>query len=169
MTEETEDWRQETRDWPRGASWPREHPSLAERLHELLILFPQRPRPLAPRLSRRPSATAYGLGPSVFTIRARKAATDRASVSQAVARRGYPAASANVARGLQALLPCRDPLAGPKDSGLLRSHKPVFTFLGVFFPRRLAPQRQSLLSCLHSPRSSVIEQRAQLDTPRAHC
>jgi hypothetical protein len=39
----------------------------------------------------------------MFTIRATKARTDRASVSQAIAHRGDPAASANVARGLQAL------------------------------------------------------------------
>jgi len=58
----------------------------------------QRPRPIAPGLSRRPCAAAYGPGPSVFTIRARKTDTDRASVSQAVALRGDPAASANQCR-----------------------------------------------------------------------
>jgi len=47
-------------------------------------------RPLAPGLPRRPWAAAYGLGPSVFTIRARRSGTDRASVSQAVACRGAP-------------------------------------------------------------------------------
>ena len=46
--------------------------------------------PLAPRLSQRPSSAAYGLGPSVFTIPANRTATDRASVSQAVACRGAP-------------------------------------------------------------------------------
>ncbi len=107
MTEETEDWRQETRDWPRGASWPREHPSLAERLHELLILFPQRPRPLAPRLSRRPSATAYGLGPSVFTIRAKEVGHGSCLGFPGRRSPGDPAASANVARGLQAPLAWR--------------------------------------------------------------
>jgi hypothetical protein len=56
----------------------------------LLILWQQHPRPLAPGLSRRPCAAAYGPGPSVFTIRARRAGTHRASVSQAVARRGTP-------------------------------------------------------------------------------
>ena len=50
----------------------------------------QHPRPLAPGLSRRPYSAAYGLGPSVFTIRATKSGTDRASVSQAVACRGTP-------------------------------------------------------------------------------
>jgi hypothetical protein len=50
----------------------------------------QHPRPLAPGLSRRPCSAAYGLGPSMFTIRATKAGTGRASVSQAVARRGTP-------------------------------------------------------------------------------
>jgi len=50
----------------------------------------QHPRPLAPGLSRRPCSAAYGPGPSVFTIRAKKMSTDRASVSQAVACRGTP-------------------------------------------------------------------------------
>ena len=45
---------------------------------------------LAPGLPRRPCAAAYGLGPSVFTLRAEPRSTDRASVSQAVARRGSP-------------------------------------------------------------------------------
>ncbi len=40
-----------------------------------------------------------------------------------------PTASANVARGLQALLPWRDPLA---------ERKPVSAFLRICFPRRLA-------------------------------
>src|SRR3972149_3362325 len=62
----------------------------AERLRGVLILLDQHPWPLAPGLSRRPCSAAYGLGPSVFTIRARESATDRASVSQAVARRGTP-------------------------------------------------------------------------------
>ena len=57
----------------------------------VLILLHQRPRPLAPGLSRRPSSAAYGPGPSVFTIRANRKATDRAWVSQAVARRGTTA------------------------------------------------------------------------------
>ena len=56
----------------------------------VLILLQQRPRPLAPGLSRRPSSAAYGPGPSVFTIRAKNSSTDRASVSQAVACRGTP-------------------------------------------------------------------------------
>ena len=47
-------------------------------------------RPLAPGLPRRPWAAAYGLGPSVFTIRARRSGTDRASVSQAAVLRGAP-------------------------------------------------------------------------------
>ena len=34
--------------------------------------FRQRPRPLAPGLSRRPCAAAHGPGPSVFTIRAKE-------------------------------------------------------------------------------------------------
>jgi len=88
--------------------WGR-HPSSAERFHGVLILWQQPPRPLAPGLSRRRSSAAYGPGPSVFTIRARNAGTDRASVSQTAARRGDPAASANAARDLQALLPWRDP------------------------------------------------------------
>ena len=46
--------------------------------------------PLPPGLPRRPYSAAYGLGPSVFTIPANRKATDRASVSQAVARRGAP-------------------------------------------------------------------------------
>ena len=50
------------------------------KFRNLLVLVQQRPRP-APGLSRRPCAAAYGPGPSVFTIRARKAGTDRASVS----------------------------------------------------------------------------------------
>ena len=47
-------------------------------------------RPLAPGLPRRPCSAACGPGPSVFTIRARRSGTDRASVSQAVACRGAP-------------------------------------------------------------------------------
>ncbi len=47
-------------------------------------------RPLAPGLPRRPYSAAYGLGPSMFTIPAIRKATDRASVSQAVACRGSP-------------------------------------------------------------------------------
>jgi len=56
----------------------------------VLILLHQRPRSLAPGLLRRPYAAAYGPGPSVFTIRARKVGTDGASASQAVTRRGTP-------------------------------------------------------------------------------
>jgi len=47
-------------------------------------------RLLAPDLPRRPWSAAYGLGPSVFTIRAERWGTDRASVSQPVACRGAP-------------------------------------------------------------------------------
>ena len=37
-----------------------------------LVLFQQHPRPLARGLSRRPCSAAYGLGPSVFTLRAKE-------------------------------------------------------------------------------------------------
>src|SRR3970282_72276 len=50
----------------------------------------QHPRPLAPGLSRRPCSAAYGPGPSVFTIRATKAGTDRAAGSHAVPGGGPP-------------------------------------------------------------------------------
>ena len=46
--------------------------------------------PLAPGLPRRPRSAAYGLGPSVFTLRAKRTGTDRASVSHAAACRGAP-------------------------------------------------------------------------------
>jgi len=60
-------------------------------------------RPLAPRLSRRPYGAAYGLGPSVFTMRAKEVGHG--------SRLGFPgrrppwgpAAFANVARDLQVL------------------------------------------------------------------
>ena len=58
-------------------------------------------RPLPLGLPRRPRAAAYGLGPSVFTIRATKTGTDHASVSQAVACRGAPPLPAS------SLGPCR--------------------------------------------------------------
>ncbi len=47
-------------------------------------------RSLARGLPRRPCSAAYSLGPSVFTLRAERRSTDRASVSQAAARRGAP-------------------------------------------------------------------------------
>jgi hypothetical protein len=52
----------------------------------------KRAAPSAPRsgLPRRPCSAACGPGPSVFTILANRKATDRASVSQAVACRGAP-------------------------------------------------------------------------------
>ena len=86
-------------------------------------------RPLAPGLSRRPCSAAYGPGPSVFTIRAKKVGHG--------SRLGFPGrrlprdptASANVARGLQVLLAWRDPLA---------ERKPVSAFLRICFPHRLA-------------------------------
>jgi len=77
------------------------------------LFFPRRPagegsgsgdrrehvRSLAPGLPRRPCLAAYGLGPSVFTLRAERRGTDRASVSQPVACRG-PRRSRHVARDL---------------------------------------------------------------------
>jgi len=42
--------------------------------------------PLAPRLPRRPWSAAYGLGPSVFTIRARKSGTARGKASASLAK-----------------------------------------------------------------------------------
>ncbi len=60
------------------------------KFHGLLILVDQHLWSLAPGPSRRPCSTAYALGPSVFTIRAKTMSTDRASVSQGVAGRGAP-------------------------------------------------------------------------------
>jgi len=48
--------------------------------------FQQHPRPLAPGLSRRPCSAAYGLGPSVFTLRAKKAGTARGKASASLAK-----------------------------------------------------------------------------------
>ena len=76
----------------RKGSLPREATSGSRRreIHGVPILLDQPLRPLAPRLPRRPWSAAYGPGPSVFTLRAIYRSTDRASVSQAAARRGAP-------------------------------------------------------------------------------
>ena len=102
------------------------HPSSAENSTGWLILLQQRPRPLAPGLSRRPCSAAYGPGPAVFTIRARKAGTDRASVSQAVARRGTPPLPP------MSLGTCRRCCRG----GTPAERKPVSAFLRICFPSR---------------------------------
>ncbi len=97
-------------------------------LSGLVILLQQHLQPLAPGLSRRPCSAAYGLGPSVFTIRARKAGTDRASVSQAVARRGTPPLSPMSLGAYRRCCP----------GGTPAGRKPVPAFLRICFPRRVA-------------------------------
>jgi hypothetical protein len=94
---------------------------------QLLNPLQQHPWPLAPRLPRRPCAVAYGLGPSVFTLRATKRGTERASVSQPAACRGTPplpacrSGPAGAVFVLSAVLPPQaDPARGakPEEGGI---------------------------------------------------
>ncbi|MGH7474044.1 MAG: hypothetical protein ACREJW_08865, partial [Candidatus Methylomirabilales bacterium] len=66
MTGEPGDGRKHWGRAARGAN-----PEEGGKFHEVLILLQQHPWPLAPGLSRRPYLAAYGLGPAVFTIRAK--------------------------------------------------------------------------------------------------
>ena len=75
--------------------------SLRRRKNGVLTLLDQHLWPLSPGLPRRPWSAAHGLGPSVFTIHAKKTRTNRASVSQTVASRGAPPLPA------RSLGPCR--------------------------------------------------------------
>ena len=95
--------------------------------------------PLAPGLPRRPWAAAYGLGPSVFTIPAKKPGTDRASVSQAVACRGAPPLPP------MSLGTCRRCCRG----GTPDARKPVSAFLGRKIPWSVSEH----VSGLHTVRS----------------
>jgi len=112
----------------------------------------QHPRPLAPGLPRRPCAAAYGLGPSVFTMRAKEVGHGSRLGFPGRRPPGDPAAFANVARDLQVLRNKASPVSsGGRGELGLDPAEPGLRPAGVPPPERSAGGGTIALTADRSP------------------